>query len=57
MASVSSVLYDAVYMPGGKSSVAAVAAEADAVHFLNEAYKHCKAIAADTEAMDVLAAT
>jgi len=42
-----SVLYDAVYVPGGTDSIAALKAEADAVHFLNEAFKHCKAIAAD----------
>lgn len=52
-----SVLYDAVYVPGGANSVAAIAAEPDAIHFLNEAYRHCKAIAADTAALTVLKAT
>ncbi len=52
-----SVLYDAVYVPGGTNSVATIEAEADAVHFLNEAFKHCKAIAADEKAMQVLEAT
>jgi catalase len=52
-----SVLYDAVYVPGGGNSVASLEAEADAVHFLNEAFKHCKAIAADADAMQVLEAT
>ncbi|TKC06229.1 catalase HPII [Pedobacter frigoris] len=52
-----SVLYDAVYVPGGDKSVAAIAAEANAVHFLNEAFKHCKAIAADQDAKAVLDAT
>jgi catalase len=52
-----SVLYDAVYVPGGTNSVASIEAEADAVHFLNEAFKHCKAIAADEGAMQVLEAT
>ncbi|MBA2250377.1 MAG: catalase [Chitinophagaceae bacterium] len=52
-----SVLYDAVYVPGGTNSVATLEAEADAVHFLNEAFKHCKAIAADAQAMQVLKAT
>jgi len=52
-----SVLYDAVYVPGGKKSVAALALEANAVHFLNEAFKHCKAIAADEEAREMLDAT
>ena len=44
-----SVLFDAVYIPGGAPSVNALLAEADAVHFVTEAFKHCKAIAADKE--------
>lgn len=52
-----SVLYDAVYVPGGENSVAALSTNADAIHFLNEAYRHCKAIAADADAMEVLKAT
>ena len=43
---VGSVLFDAVFVPGGEASVSALRADAMAVHFLNEAYKHCKAIAA-----------
>ena len=54
---VASVLYDAVYVPGGTNSVATIEAEADAVHFLNEAFKHCKAIAASNDALQVLQAT
>ncbi len=52
-----SVLYDAVYVPGGTNSVATLAAEPDAVHFLNQAFKHCKAIAADAESIQVLEKT
>lgn len=52
-----SVLFDAVYVPGGTNSVASLEAEPDAVHFLNQAFKHCKAIAADAGAMQVLEAT
>jgi len=52
-----SVLYDAVYVPGGTNSVATLAAEPDAVHFLNEAFKHCKAIACDESARQVLEVT
>lgn len=52
-----SVFYDAVYVPGGTNSVATLAAQPDAVHFLNEAFKHCKAIAADAAAQQVLDAT
>lgn len=42
----SSVLFDAVYVPGGEESVAALKREAEAINFVNEAYKHCKTIAA-----------
>jgi catalase len=52
-----SVLYDAVYVPGGTNSVATLAGEPDAVHFLNEAFRHCKAIGADTDARQVLKET
>jgi catalase len=52
-----SVLYDAVYVPGGTKSVATLKADPDALHFLNEAFMHCKAIAAGEEAMQVLKAT
>ncbi|MGC2204064.1 MAG: DJ-1/PfpI family protein [Stellaceae bacterium] len=40
-----SVIYDAVVVPGG-SSVAALAKSGLAIHFLNEAYRHGKPIAA-----------
>ena len=52
-----SVLYDAVYVAGGTNCVAALEADPDAVHFLNEAFKHCKAIAFDTDAIQVIKAT
>ncbi len=51
-----SVLFDAVFVPGGAKSVAALTKESDAIHFLNEAYKHCKAIAATAQGIDLLAA-
>jgi len=38
-----SVLYDAVLIPGG-TSAAALAADGMAVHFVLEAYRHCKTI-------------
>ena len=44
-----SVVFDAVYIPGGEASIAAISREADALHFVNEAYKHCKPIAADAD--------
>ncbi|MES2592821.1 MAG: catalase [Bacteroidota bacterium] len=49
-----SVVYDAVFIPGGKKSIDALKTEADAIHFINEAYKHCKAIAASDEANELL---
>ncbi len=52
-----SVFYDAVFVPGGTNSVATLEADPDAVHFLNEAFKHCKAIALNSEAIQVLQAT
>ena len=52
-----SVLFDAVYVPGGAKSAPALSAEPDAVHFLNEAYKHCKAIAATGDGADLLRAS
>ncbi len=49
-----SVLFDAVYIPSGEKSAAALIAEADAMHFVNEAYKHCKAIAANGDGVEML---
>ena len=43
---VASVLFDAVFIPGGKASAVALCADANAVLFVKEAYKHGKAIAA-----------
>jgi catalase len=47
----SSVMFDAVFVPGGAKSIAALLQEQDAVEFVGEAYKHCKAIALDKEGM------
>jgi catalase len=52
-----SVLFDAVYVPGGEQSVAALVDESDAIHFVNEAYKHGKAIAATGAGVDLLRAS
>lgn len=40
-----SVMYDAIYIPEGKASIQAMLGEGDVLHFINEAYKHCKPIA------------
>ena len=53
----SSVFYDAVFVPGGAKSVATLAEEPDAVHFLNEAFRHCKAIAGHADAMQIFQET
>lgn len=50
----SSVLFDAVYIPGGTK---ALLAEPDAIHFVNQAYKHCKAIAFEKDSQDFMNAT
>jgi catalase len=51
-----SVLYDAVYVAGGKRSVDALLAEPRAAHFVKEAYGHAKAIAASADAAPLLEA-
>jgi catalase len=49
-----SVIFDAVYIPTGEKSISALKENADAIHFINEAYRHCKAIAADNGAIELL---
>ncbi|MEU8799824.1 catalase [Spirillospora sp. NPDC048819] len=46
MPTVASVLYDAVLVPGGEESVRTLAQDGDAVHFVAEAFVHCKAVGA-----------
>ncbi len=52
-----SVTFDAVYVPGGAASVATLQQIGDAVHFVNEAFMHCKPIAAAGEGATLLAGT
>ena len=54
IATTESVLYDAVYIPGGQQSIDALLKNAKFLKFVNEALKHCKAIAADDEGKDFL---
>ena len=49
----SSVLFDAVYVPGG-SGIGSLVDERDAIDWLHEAYRHCKAIAATQEGVELL---
>jgi catalase len=39
-----SVMFDAVLVPGGSDSAATLGGMGEAVHFVLEAYKHCKTI-------------
>lgn len=54
---VMSVLYDAVVVPGGPLGSSALEGEGGAVHFVNEAYMHGKAIAATGAGVDLLLAS
>lgn len=49
-----SVLFDAVYIPGGEKSVRALLKVAKYKKFVNEAFKHCKAIAVDGDGEKIL---
>jgi len=53
--SMPSVMFDAVLIPGGTSSVTALCGMGDAVHFVLEAYKHCKTICVVNEGVQLLA--
>jgi catalase len=52
-----SVLFDACYVPGNAAHAKALAGEPTAIHFVNEQYKHCKAIGGGAEAMSFFDAT
>ena len=54
IATTESVLFDAIYIPGGKKSIENLLEKSKFVKFVNEAYKHCKAIAVDGEGEDFL---
>ena len=49
-----SVLYDAVYIPGGQQSIDGLMKKSKFIKFINEAFKHCKAIAVDNEGEQIL---
>ncbi|MCB0061235.1 MAG: catalase [Caldilineaceae bacterium] len=49
-----SVLFDAVFVPGGKQGAAALQENADALMFIKEAYKHGKPIGAVGEGVEVV---
>ncbi len=51
-----SIEYDAIFIPGGSASVAVLKKDGEALHFVQEAYRHCKAIGATKEGMELLRA-
>jgi catalase len=51
-----SVIFDAVYVAGGKANAVNLSMEKQAVQFIKEAYEHFKAIGAGSEAADLLVA-
>jgi catalase len=49
-----SVLFDAIYVPGGAQSIEALKKHGEALTFVHEAFKHFKPIAASGEGVDLL---
>jgi len=52
----SSVLFDAVFVAGGAQSAATLAEDRDAIEFVTDAFRHCKAIGAVGEGAQLLRA-
>jgi catalase len=51
---MSSVMFDAVLVPGGANSAQALQRDANAVQFVHEAYRHCKAMCLIGESIELL---
>jgi catalase len=51
-----SIMYDALFVPGGQESIETLKSHGDALHFINEAFRHCKPIAASGEGISLLGA-
>ncbi|HXI18962.1 MAG TPA: catalase [Chloroflexota bacterium] len=51
-----SVIYDAVFVPGGKESVTSLLDDTDALMFVTEVFKHSKTVGASGEGVDLLVA-
>jgi catalase len=51
-----SIMFDAILILGGRESAEMLSQQGDALHFVNEAFKHCKPIAAVDEGVKVLEA-
>jgi catalase len=52
-----SIMYDAVFVPGGRASIEALESQGDVIHFINEAFKHYKTIGASGDGVDLLLAS
>jgi catalase len=52
-ATTGSIMYDAVFIPGG-NHVEVLKKQGDVLHFINEAYKHCKALGVNGDAIQLL---
>jgi hypothetical protein len=52
----SSVMFNAIYVPGGEKSIAPLQGEADALNFINEAYQHFKSLAVTGAGVELLGA-
>ena len=48
-----SVVFDAIYVPGGES-VKTLLGNAEAIHFITEAFKHCKPIGSDSNGKELI---
>ncbi len=57
LVNAASVLFDAAYVPGGEKSASTLAADDRAILFVNETFKHCKALAATGAGVGVLRAS
>jgi catalase len=49
-----SVMFDAVLVPGGSAAAQALLKDGDAMHFVLEAFKHCKALCLIGESVELL---
>jgi catalase len=49
-----SVMFDAVLVPGGSACAQAMMKDGEAVHFVLEAFKHCKPLCLIGESVDIL---
>ena len=49
-------MFDAVYIPGGEKSVKALQEQVEALEFVQEAFKHCKTIAANGAGLEFIRA-